>query len=117
MLRKIMTRAFLITLVCFIFATTVFAEDLSIIVNRADNTLSITNSLGIDIYVISMESGGNNIPLNVKLDAGATSVFQLSAPAPTVVDNAKCVLFGPAPAGYQKGADGYYRLSVNYSVI
>lgn len=105
-----MMTAVLLAVLCLMFCIPAFAADLSVKVDRLNKTFTITNARGSDIYVQSLPGSGKDIPVNTKLNAGATASFELKAPPPKTMTDAKCVISG-APSGTEN------KCSVNYQIM
>ena len=109
MIKRLMIKTLLVTALCLMVARPVVAADLSVQFDRFNNTLTVTNTQGGDVYVRSLVSGGREIPLSVKLNAGASAKFEWKTPLGTV-DSANCVIFGTTGSGAGS-------CSVNYQVM
>ncbi len=116
MIKRIGLKIGLILCICLFFVVPAFAGDLHMVVNKAEQTLTISNTLLSKIYVVHMVSGGIVIPVNVDLEGGSTVVVSYVGEMPSSIDYASCIPGPESPdgiAGYQKATDGFYHLSVD----
>ena len=116
MLKKMVGGKLLLFVLILFFVMPAFAGDLQMVVNKAEQTLTISNTLLSKIYIVHMVSGGIVIPVNVDLEGGSTVVVSYTGEMPSSIDYASCIPGPESPdglAGYQKSADGFYHLSVD----
>ena len=112
MLKRITLPLIMATAFCCLLAMPVLAADLQVQLNNSNKTMIITNSLQANVYVMAFVSGSSKIPVNARLEAGESAEFSVQGSLPAAIDSATCNILGAAPAGYQRGADGFYHLSV-----
>ncbi len=91
-----------------------FSADLEVTVNQADQTLTISNTIGSDIYLLYLVNSGEYLHVDADLGANSEITIPYSGEAPSNVDSATCIPQSPdGIAGYEQGADGFYHLSVD----
>lgn len=101
-------------IISMFIAIPAFAGDLKLKVNEAENTISITNALPNEVYLMDIVSGDRKITLHMKMAAGGTAVFNLMGKIPPdAVDYVSGIIFGNAPAGHARGSDGLSHLSAD----
>jgi hypothetical protein len=102
--------------VACLFTLSAGAAELNMMVNAAEKTVKVENLLAQPVYVVSVVSGENYLPMNAELASGGSATVPFSGTFPASVDYANAFPAGPDAqaglAGFQPGPTGSYRLSV-----
>jgi hypothetical protein len=114
MLRRYLPALLGVLLIVSFSAGRVFAGDLQVKFDKEGNTFALTNTLTTTVYVLYLEGAEENIPVHARIDAGKIAIIPLhDMSLPPKLEGAACTFMGEPPAGYNRGEDGKFHLSVD----
>jgi hypothetical protein len=110
-------RALLLVLLALAAAGTAWGADLGAVIDKAGQSVTLTNNLSHDLYVMHLSGDGASYPVMVRVPGASSQKISFQGKElPSTLNEASAIFSRPdrlpEQFPYERGSDGVYHLSV-----